>query len=128
MLGCAIDQTWQEVHNLKRFFICYFFEKTDKNAFQFVSHFLFLITGIDLIRSSLREKYLVQTCSEGALTVFFFFLPYFMKPTSELGLKLKNVPKSPKNFLSKEMMRINLLLIPARFVRKNLGKVVNLEG
>ena len=44
-----------------------------------------------------------------------------MKPTPEKGLKRKNVTKSPKNFLSKEMMSINLSLIPAGFVRKNVG-------
>ena len=58
-----------------------------------------------------------------------FFLPYFLKPTSKKkSLKLKNVLKSPKIFLSKEIMSINLLLILASFVRKNVGHVANLEG
>ena len=51
------------------------------------------------------------------LTVL-IFLPYFMKPTSEKGLKVRNVPQSPKKFLNKKMMSTNLLLIPASFVRK----------
>ena len=57
-----------------------------------------------------------------------FFLPYFIKPTSEKGLKLKNVPKSLKNFLSKEMMSINLLLIPASFVIKKCGVSCQFRG
>ena len=44
---------------------------------------------MDLIRSSLGEKYFLQTRPEGAFNCPLFFLPDFMKPSSEKRRRLQ---------------------------------------